>query len=123
MTCSTSGTNVRRPPLVHHFSPATHLTVSRFQVFNWLSNLSTITGLLTWMCINVSFLRFYYGCKRQGIDRSAFPFVAPFQPYCTASCLSVCSERQTYAHILTQSRTSASFCSSSWSSSTALPSS
>ncbi|KAK4705924.1 hypothetical protein P7C70_g275, partial [Phenoliferia sp. Uapishka_3] len=50
-------------------------------VFNWLSNLSTITGLITWVCINVSFLRFYYGAKRQGIDRREFPFVAPLQPY------------------------------------------
>ena len=36
------------------------------------------TGLLTWACINFSFIRFYYGCKRQGIDRNEFPFKAPF---------------------------------------------
>lgn len=28
-----------------------------------------------------SYLRFYYGLKRQGIDRRDFPFVAPMQPY------------------------------------------
>lgn len=49
--------------------------------FGYLSNLSSITGLLTWACINFSFIRFYYGCKRQGIDRNEFPFKAPFQPW------------------------------------------
>lgn len=28
-----------------------------------------------------SYLRFYYGLKKQGIDRRDFPFVAPMQPY------------------------------------------
>lgn len=28
-----------------------------------------------------SYLRFYYGVKRQGIDRSEFSYVAPMQPY------------------------------------------
>jgi len=50
-------------------------------VFNWLSDLSSITGLITWGSIHLSFIRFYYGCKRQGIDRSLHPFVAPFQPW------------------------------------------
>ncbi|GAA5948850.1 hypothetical protein JCM21900_003448 [Sporobolomyces salmonicolor] len=49
--------------------------------FNYLSNLSSITGLITWGCINLSFLRFYYGCKLHGIDRNTFPFKAPLQPY------------------------------------------
>ncbi|BGP54424.1 hypothetical protein JCM8202v2_002002 [Rhodotorula sphaerocarpa] len=51
------------------------------QAFNYLSNLSSITGLLTWACINLSYIRFYYGCKRQGIDRNDFPFKAPCQPW------------------------------------------
>jgi amino acid transporter len=76
-------------------------------VFNWLYNLSASTGLIAWvvslfsvfrpepnlaianqeirhpLCqvILGSYLRFYYGLKRQGIDRRDFPFVAPFQPY------------------------------------------
>jgi yeast amino acid transporter len=50
-------------------------------VFNYLSSLSSITGLITWGCILFSYLRFYYGCKQQGIDRREFPYVAPLQPY------------------------------------------
>jgi amino acid transporter len=49
--------------------------------FNYLSSLSTITGLITWACINLSFIRFYHGCKAHGIDRKEHPFVAPFQPW------------------------------------------
>jgi len=72
-------------------------------VFTWLYNLSASTGLIAWvvsrphgaLCvvdfrltarnrsqvILGSYLRFYYGLKRQGIDRRDFPFVAPLQPY------------------------------------------
>ncbi|GHJ87443.1 hypothetical protein NliqN6_3845 [Naganishia liquefaciens] len=49
--------------------------------FNWLYNLSTITGLIAWSVILASYLRFYYGAKRQGLNRRDFPYVAPFQPY------------------------------------------
>ncbi|POY72479.1 hypothetical protein BMF94_4305 [Rhodotorula taiwanensis] len=55
--------------------------------FNYLSNLSSITGLITWACINFSYIRFYYGCKRQGIDRNEFPFKAPLQPWASMAGL------------------------------------
>ena len=51
------------------------------QVFTYLSDLCSITGLLTWGVIFVSYLRFYYGLKRQGIRRDTFAYQAPFQPY------------------------------------------
>ncbi|GJN92789.1 hypothetical protein Rhopal_005827-T1 [Rhodotorula paludigena] len=51
------------------------------QAFNYLSALSSVTGLITWACINLSYLRFYYGCRAHGIDRNEFPYKAPFQPY------------------------------------------
>ncbi|GAA6028004.1 hypothetical protein JCM8097_001825 [Rhodosporidiobolus ruineniae] len=51
------------------------------KAFGYLSNLSSITGLITWACINFSYIRFYHGCKKQGIDRNEFPFKAPLQPY------------------------------------------
>ncbi|GAA5991735.1 hypothetical protein JCM11641_004847 [Rhodosporidiobolus odoratus] len=49
--------------------------------FNYLSSISSITGLITWACINFSFIRFYHGCKLHGLDRNEHPFKAPFQPY------------------------------------------
>lgn len=50
-------------------------------VFNWLVNLSTIAVLLTWCFICVSYLRFFYACKVQNLDRDTLPFKGPFQPY------------------------------------------
>ncbi|KAK4701163.1 hypothetical protein P7C70_g5076, partial [Phenoliferia sp. Uapishka_3] len=54
---------------------------SSSKVFTWLSNLGSITGLIAWDCILLSYLRFYYGMKRQGISRSTLPYIAPMQPY------------------------------------------
>ncbi|BGP46382.1 hypothetical protein JCM10450v2_002226 [Rhodotorula kratochvilovae] len=51
------------------------------KAFNYLSNLSSITGLITWACINLSYIRFYNGLKMRGISRDDFPFKAPLQPY------------------------------------------
>ncbi|KAG9120708.1 hypothetical protein FRC07_003687 [Ceratobasidium sp. 392] len=50
-------------------------------VFNWLYNISSITGLITWLIILCSYLRMYYGLKKQGLSRDDFPYKAPFQPY------------------------------------------
>ncbi|GAA5964555.1 hypothetical protein JCM8115_003920 [Rhodotorula mucilaginosa] len=49
--------------------------------FNYLVNLSSVTGIINWLVILLSYLRFYYGCKRQGIDRRDFPYRAPLQPW------------------------------------------
>jgi len=49
--------------------------------FNWLYNLSAITGLITWWAILLAYLRFYYGLKKQGLSRDDFPYKAPLQPY------------------------------------------
>ncbi|CAE6448887.1 unnamed protein product [Rhizoctonia solani] len=56
-------------------------TTTAVEVFNWLYNISSITGLITWFIILVSYLRMYYGLKKQGISRDDFPYKAPFQPY------------------------------------------
>ncbi len=50
-------------------------------VFGWLQDLVSVAALIGWMVICTVYLRFYYGCKVQGIDRSELPWKAPFQPY------------------------------------------
>ncbi|KAH8685906.1 amino acid permease-like protein [Tricladium varicosporioides] len=50
-------------------------------VFGWLQDLVSVAALVQWMVICTVYLRFYYGCKKQGIDRSELPWKAPFQPY------------------------------------------
>lgn len=44
-------------------------------------NLSSVTGIINWLVILISYLRFYYGCRRQGIERKDFPYRAPLQPW------------------------------------------
>lgn len=46
-------------------------------VFEWLQDLVSIATLVNWMVICVVYLRFYYGCKRQGIARDELPWAAP----------------------------------------------
>ncbi|ORY78626.1 AAT family amino acid transporter [Protomyces lactucae-debilis] len=58
-----------------------NLSASATVVFNWLVSLSTVAVLLTWCFICVSYLRFFYACKAQGLDRNTLPYKAPFQPY------------------------------------------
>lgn len=50
-------------------------------VFEWFVNLTSITGLITWDIILITYIRFYNGLKHQGIDRNTLPYKAPFQPY------------------------------------------
>jgi amino acid transporter len=50
-------------------------------VFGWLQDLVSIAALINWMVICSVYLRLFYGCKAQGIDRKDLPWKAPFQPY------------------------------------------
>ena len=57
-------------------------------VFTWLQDLVSISTLVNWICICVVYLRFHYGCKKQGIDRQHdLPWAAPLQPYTTWAAL------------------------------------
>lgn len=57
------------------------LSSSANTVFNWLQDLVSITTLTNWLTILVTYLRFYYGCKKQGISRKSLPWATPLQPY------------------------------------------
>ncbi|KAE8155143.1 amino acid permease/ SLC12A domain-containing protein [Aspergillus avenaceus] len=60
------------------------LSGSASTVFTWLQDIVSISTLVNWICICIVYLRFYYGCKKQGIDRhKELPWAAPFQPYST----------------------------------------
>ncbi|CAI7598056.1 unnamed protein product [Penicillium manginii] len=50
--------------------------------FTWLQDLVSISTLVNWITLLIVYLRFLYGCKKQGIDRKKeLPWAAPFQPY------------------------------------------
>ncbi|KLT41895.1 amino acid permease [Cutaneotrichosporon oleaginosum] len=50
------------------------------EAFDWLYNLSAISGLLCWWAILLCYLRYYYGLKKQGLSRDS-PYLAPWQPW------------------------------------------
>ncbi|KAH8434640.1 uncharacterized protein LDX57_012282 [Aspergillus melleus] len=57
------------------------------EVFTWLQDLLSIAILVNWIVITLTYLRFYYGCRKQGIPRAQLPYRAPFQPYFAWLCL------------------------------------
>ncbi|ODN98144.1 hypothetical protein I350_07787 [Cryptococcus amylolentus CBS 6273] len=57
------------------------------QAFTWLSNLTALNGLITWITICAAYVRFYHAMKAQGIDRKKLPFVGWFQPYLAYVCI------------------------------------
>ncbi|KAK9780225.1 hypothetical protein SCAR479_02862 [Seiridium cardinale] len=59
------------------------LSDSASTVFAWLVNLIAVSALVNWSVILITYLRFQYGCKAQGIDRRELPWSAPLQPHLT----------------------------------------
>ncbi|KAF7971830.1 hypothetical protein HWV62_19839 [Athelia sp. TMB] len=51
------------------------------KVFGWFSAMTSVAGLMTWFGISVTYIRFYYGFKLQGYDRSTLPYASALQPY------------------------------------------
>ncbi|CAH0054582.1 unnamed protein product [Clonostachys solani] len=51
-------------------------------IFTWLQDLASVAITINWIVILITYLRFYYGCKAQGINRhEELPYASPFQPY------------------------------------------
>lgn len=58
-----------------------NVSASSAEVFFWISNLSSVSTLVVWTSIAITYVRFYRGLKHHGIPRSSLPFKSPFQPY------------------------------------------
>lgn len=50
-------------------------------VFQWFVDLESAATFVHWINIEIVYLRFYYGCRKQGISRNELPWKGPFQPY------------------------------------------
>jgi amino acid transporter len=48
------------------------------KVFNWFVNLISVGGIMIYVGIAWTYLRFRAACDAQGIDRAQFPFRSPF---------------------------------------------
>ncbi|KAH8701576.1 putative amino acid transporter [Talaromyces proteolyticus] len=65
-----------------------NVNASASDVFFWISNLSSVSTLVVWTSISITYIRFHKGMEFHGIPRSSLPFRAPFQPYLAwFSCL------------------------------------
>lgn len=60
-----------------------YMSVSEKSVptFWYISNLSAVSTLVVWASVCVTYLRFYYALRRQGVPRDAVPYRAPGQPF------------------------------------------
>ncbi|KAI1853953.1 hypothetical protein JX266_001094 [Neoarthrinium moseri] len=50
-------------------------------VFGWFVNITTVAGLIGWIVIETTYIRFYSGLKAQGYTRDELPYRSPGQPY------------------------------------------
>ncbi|RHZ61816.1 putative amino acid permease [Aspergillus thermomutatus] len=66
------------------------LSTSASVVFRWLRDIVAVATLVDWLIVCIVYLRFYYSCKKQGVDRHReLPWAAPFQPYFTWASLAL----------------------------------
>ncbi|RYN27113.1 Arginine permease [Alternaria tenuissima] len=65
------------------FMPLVYLSLGSNSsiVFGWFVNITTIAGLIGWLVIEGTYLRFYYALKAQGISRDRLAYKSPMQPY------------------------------------------
>lgn len=61
------------------------------KIFNYFVNVVSICGVLTWISILITYIRFDQAVKAQGIDKSTFAYQSPFQPYGAYFALFFCS--------------------------------
>ncbi len=74
------------------FAALSYLNVSNSAttVFTWLSNISTISGFLSWICALIAYLRFRKAIQFNGLEDSV-TFKTPLQPYATYVAIFVIS--------------------------------
>ncbi|KAH9449242.1 hypothetical protein Pst134EB_020067 [Puccinia striiformis f. sp. tritici] len=60
-------------------------------VFEWLANMYSTSGFLTWIGVLVTYVRWEAGVKAQNIDRSTFPYRAPLRTAGAIYGIVVCS--------------------------------
>lgn len=77
MECNRFGTPWYAVALSVMPSPLVYMVVSTESsiVFGWFVNITTIAGLIGWVVIGVTYLRFYYAMQKQGIARDRAPFL------------------------------------------------
>lgn len=60
------------------------------EIFNYFVNVTSIFGIISWISILITYIYFDRAVRAQGINKSTFAYVAPFQPYGTYFSLFFC---------------------------------
>ncbi|PLW57964.1 hypothetical protein PCANC_00766 [Puccinia coronata f. sp. avenae] len=60
-------------------------------VFEWLANMYSTSGALTWIGILITYVRWEAGIKAQNVDRSIFPYRFPLRTPAAICAIFVCS--------------------------------
>ncbi|KND88622.1 Dicarboxylic amino acid permease [Tolypocladium ophioglossoides CBS 100239] len=91
--CNRFGTPFYAIGLTCIFLPLVYLNVANNTsvVFGWFVDITTVAGLIGWVVIEVTYLRFYKGLKRQGYSRDELPYKSPLQPYAAWATLAIVS--------------------------------
>lgn len=53
------------------------------KAFLWLVSLATTSGIISWVVLCWTYLRFFNALKVQNISRNSLPYSSPWQPYIT----------------------------------------
>ena len=64
---------------------------SASDVFFWFSNLSSVSTLIVWASICITYLRWHACLKYNGISRDSLPYKSPFQPFLAWFAICFCS--------------------------------
>ncbi|KAJ0426578.1 amino acid permease/ SLC12A domain-containing protein [Aspergillus carlsbadensis] len=81
--CNRFGTPFYAVGLSCAFLPLSYMTLGSGAsvVFGWFVNITTVAGLIGWVVIQGTYLRFFYGLRAQGFDRRDLPYRNFLQPY------------------------------------------
>lgn len=90
--CTKRGVPIAANVLVAAVSMLAFLQMSNSanQILTWLVSFSTAAQLINYCLMNVTYLRFFYACKKQGFDRNTLPYKGWLQPYCAYFCAIAC---------------------------------
>jgi amino acid transporter len=67
--------------MIFPFLSFLQLSDNAAKVLTWLTNIITAGGVINFIVMCATYLRFYQACKVQGLDRKTLPYCGYFQPY------------------------------------------
>lgn len=82
--CTQSGVPIYATAITALYAPLAYMVcgaVGANKAFGYLYAISAVSILIVWAVIMLTYIRFYYGLRAQGISRDTLPYKAPLQPY------------------------------------------